>query len=316
MYCRYCGNLLDEEDAFCPKCGKPISKDMVIPSGVTQIDYKEQILCDDDLLESEFEELFVGKNNDYYINKWNKLKSKNSKISWNWAAFFLGPFWFGYRKMYIPVVFIAVIYFLVDFSFYLIQYQFSEETYLFDPIQNLLLFPLTILLSLFGNYYYIKHTNKNIDKLKLQPYNLEQKRTWLKRKGGTSWLGVAITLVIIFLYGIVSAFLLPTNIDQISVVKDGSFYEYPTTTIGEGFNDFFAEHHWEYVSSNSPFDVIRFTGIADQAGKDVEVIIDFVLTDNSFEIHSSKVNGVVISDDEINSLLDMIFTSNESNIVN
>jgi hypothetical protein len=314
MYCRYCGYQLEEQDAYCSKCGKSVSNENINVSDTPQIVLNDH--RDSDLpFDSKLEEVFVGKNYDYYINKWNKLENKKSKISWNWAAFFLGPFWFGYRKMYIPVLFIAVMYFILDLFLYIIQYQFTEETYYFDPIENLLLLPLSIFVSLFGNYYYLKHTDRNIEKVNLQPLNPEQKRTWLKRKGGSSWLGVVFTIAIIFVYGFATAYFLPTNIDQVSFVKDGSFYEYPTTTIGEGFNDFFFEPEWEYVSADSAYDIVRFTGVADQDGVDVEVTIDFILTDESFDIHSATVDGELISEDEIFSLLDVVFNETDSNSI-
>lgn len=35
-----------------------------------------------------------------YISKLMKMKKKNRKLSWNWAAFIFSPFWFFYRKLY------------------------------------------------------------------------------------------------------------------------------------------------------------------------------------------------------------------------
>jgi hypothetical protein len=46
------------------------------------------------------------------------------------------------------------------------------------------------------------------------------------------------------------------------------------------------------------------------------VIIDFVLTDDSFEIHSSNVNGNELSEEEINAMIETIFNPNENDIVN
>jgi hypothetical protein len=311
MYCRYCGNQLETQDIFCSKCGKSISIENASESETPNILLKEQV---ESVVANELElaNSLVGKNYDYYKEKWNKLESKKSKTSWNWAAFFLGPLWFGYRKMYIPMVLIAVCYILLDLFFYLFQYQFSEENYFFDPVQNLLLFPITVILAMFGNYYYLKHTNRNIDKVNLQPFNFEQKRTWLKRKGGTSWLGVVFTILLLFTTGVLSALLLPTNVDQILTVKDGSFYEYPTTTIGDAFNDFFGDPNWEYVSADSPFDIVRFTGVAEEDGEMINVLIDFIITEDSFEIHSAMINGEYISDDDLYSMLDVIFIPNES----
>ncbi|MDR4886256.1 DUF2628 domain-containing protein [Fredinandcohnia sp. QZ13] len=192
------------------------------------------------------------------------------------ATFFLGPFWFGYRKMYIPVILIGILYFLLDLILYLTKYQFTEE-FFFDPLQNIMLFPFSILFALFGNYFYHLHTKKYIDKVNLLPFNVEQKKTWLKNKGGTSWLGVMFTALFLILYGFISAYLLPTNVDQVLKIKDGSFYDCPTVTIGDGFDVFFDEPHWEYISSASVFDIVRFSGIAERGGEPLEVTIDFII---------------------------------------
>src|ERR1700722_16315151 len=43
---------------------------------------------------------FVGPNYQYYSRKWVKAEQKSKKNTWNWAAFFLYPWWAAYRKMY------------------------------------------------------------------------------------------------------------------------------------------------------------------------------------------------------------------------
>lgn len=35
-----------------------------------------------------------------YIEKFRRLAARNKKLGWNWAAFFLSPYWFFYRKLY------------------------------------------------------------------------------------------------------------------------------------------------------------------------------------------------------------------------
>lgn len=318
MYCRYCGHLLKEEDRFCSNCGKSI--DITIEKEQTgyvhlikeESEPRIEILeHTDSSLEGDSEESFVGKNYDYYIGKWDKIETKRNKTSWNWAAFFLGPFWFGYRKMYIPILFFGVAYLIIDLFLYLSQYEYTEENYFYSPIDRAIALPISILLGLLGNYIYLKHTNKYIDKSNLLPLNVEQKKLWLKKKGGTSWLGVLITLCIFLGYGILSSLLFPTNVDQISYVKDGSFYDYPTTTIGDQFEYFFDEPHWEYLNSDSPYDIVRFTGVAEQDGTTVDLTIDFILTDDSFEIHSATVDNEEMTDEEINSLIEAIFSEED-----
>ncbi len=315
MYCRYCGHLLKEEDRFCSKCGKSI--DITIEkeqAGNVQLRKEAEpriknLEHTDSTLEGDLEESFVGKNYDYYIGKWDKIEKKKNKTSWNWAAFFLGPFWFGYRKMYIPILFFAGAYLIIDLFLYLSHYEYTEDLY--SPIDRAMGLPISIILGLLGNYLYLNHTNKVVDKANLLPLNVEQKKLWLKKKGGTSWLGVLLTICIFLGYGILSAFLFPTNIDQISYVKDGSFYDYPTVTIGDQFEYFFDEPHWEYLNTDSQFDIIRFTGIAEQDGSTADFSIDFILTEDSFEVHSATVDNEEMTDKEINNLLYDIFSEED-----
>ena len=111
-------------------------------------------------------------------------------------------------------------------------------------------------------------------------------------------------------YGMVSTFIMPTDIDQISIVKDGSFYDYPTSTVGDGFEAFFEDPSWEYISYDSLYDVVRFTGIADYDSEFVEVEVDFILTEDSFEMQSVKFDQEELSETDADGLLDIVFNNN------
>lgn len=226
------------------------------------------------------------------------IEEKNARVSWNWATFFFGPFWFGYRKMYVPLLFILATYLVVDLFLYVTGTDFW----------NLFIFPLTIILSFFGNYIYLKHTNKHINKANLTLLNNEQKMTYLKRKGGTSWLGVLLTVISLLIYGIITAFIFPTDEDKIMIVKSSSFYDYPTTTVGNAFDDYFSEPEWEYVSG-SAYEIVRFTGYdISEEGNDTEVMMDFIITDDSFEVHSAWIDQNKLTEEDMLSLLDSILS--------
>lgn len=45
-------------------------------------------------------EMLIGKNAEYYVPKFNDMKARNTKSSWNWCAFLFTPYWMIYRKMY------------------------------------------------------------------------------------------------------------------------------------------------------------------------------------------------------------------------
>ncbi|UOE58213.1 DUF2628 domain-containing protein [Cytobacillus oceanisediminis] len=297
MFCTSCGTQLREQDSFCSKCGRSVNPTV----GNTALDIDQEAIgqeSEDFSLEQKLEEAFVGKNYDTYIDRWDRLEEKNGRISWNWATFLFGPFWFGYRKMYVPLLFILVAYLFVD----LILYATGSDLW------NLFIFPLTIILAMFGNYIYLKHTNKHINKANLTPLNNEQKMFYLKRKGGTSWLGVLFTVISLLIYGVLTAFIFPTDEDKIMIVKNGSFYDYPTTTVGNAFEDYFSEPEWEYVSG-SAYDIVRFTGYdLSEEGNDIEVTMDFIITDDSFEAHSAWINQNKLSEDDMLSLLDSLLS--------
>ncbi|MBW3110251.1 DUF2628 domain-containing protein [Bacillus sp. MCCB 382] len=298
MYCDKCGSPLGEDASICSKCGKELNKDHSANKEMDDIDTARAID-----LEEELRISFVHKNVDYYQQKWDKMKQLNKTISWNWVTFFFAPFWFGYRKMYVHVAGIALVYFLMDLVLFLMDDMISLNSGV-----NFFTIPFATVLGLYGNDLYLKHTNRFIDKANIHLTNHEQKMTWLKRKGGTSWLGVFIAAAILIIYTIISMIVFPTNTDQISYVKDGAFYDYPSQTIGEGFEHYFDEREWEYISNDNPNDVVRFSGLVTLDSEDIPVTMDFLLTDDSFEINTVTIDEELISDEEINKFIDTIFT--------
>ncbi|MDU0372763.1 DUF2628 domain-containing protein [Hymenobacter endophyticus] len=54
-------------------------------------------------IEEEYVWNFFGRNAEYYLQTW-RLRQKGKYITFNAAAFFLGLFWFLYRRMYLGSV--------------------------------------------------------------------------------------------------------------------------------------------------------------------------------------------------------------------
>jgi hypothetical protein len=90
----------------------------------------------------------------YYRQTYNAL-STGKKVRWNWGAC-LGIYWLVYRKMYLAGTVLGLIFCLLRL--------FME----LRGINPLLLLPLLASLSmvsgLFGNWFYIRHIHKKIDK--------------------------------------------------------------------------------------------------------------------------------------------------------
>ncbi|ACD66875.1 MAG TPA: DUF2628 domain-containing protein [Sulfurihydrogenibium sp.] len=131
------------------------------------------------MTQQEREELriFVGKNADYYISKWEEISE--NKISWNWAAFFFGLLWFGYRKMY-PHAFGFMI-----FSLILQTIQIKMNT---DPlIIGLTNLAISTFIGMFGNYLYYEYAKSKVQEIKSKIIDEKNLYIELARQGGASY---------------------------------------------------------------------------------------------------------------------------------
>src|SRR5690625_7626073 len=100
---------------------------------------------------------FVDKNQSYYSNKWNKMPKKGKDVSFNLAAFFFTLFWLGYRKMYMNVLYISLLFLGLDIVLYLIVYKY---VYFHDPIHYSVNIGLVVSIRLFEIIMYKIHTDR------------------------------------------------------------------------------------------------------------------------------------------------------------
>ncbi|MDP4098908.1 DUF2628 domain-containing protein [Paenibacillus sp. P96] len=91
--------------------------------------------------------VFTMKN--YFVDS----RHRNAKTHWNWAAFFLTPFWLFYRKMY-----------LLGFV-YLIFTMLVQELIPSSLAVFIINWTVSIFIGLFGNTIYIKHAEKKITRI-------------------------------------------------------------------------------------------------------------------------------------------------------
>jgi hypothetical protein len=121
--------------------------------------------------------IFVGKNADYYISKWEEIAE--NKISWNWATFFFGLLWFGYRKMY-PHAFGFMIFSLV---LQIIQTKMNTDP-LIIGLTNL---AISIFIGMFGNYLYYEYAKSRVQEIKSKITDEKNIYIELARQGGASY---------------------------------------------------------------------------------------------------------------------------------
>lgn len=127
----------------------------------------------------------------YYENKFQKMKSKNTPISFNLWGLIFGEFWFIYRKML-----------LVGFSLLFVHIIALCATFYFDL--NTLAAVVSVAISgfsgLFGNYLYMNYADTCIKKASVMSY--EERQAYYKENGGSSFRilfgAIASILVILF----------------------------------------------------------------------------------------------------------------------
>lgn len=101
-------------------------------------------------------------------------------------------------------------------------------------------------------------------------------------------IGVTAVLVILLLVGIFAG-----ENEYVSVVKNGTFNDYPDVLIGEAVDDFFSNPKWKYFVSDDDFNVVEFTGRCSYDNADVDVLLQFmVYEDDTFELSYFSMNDI------------------------
>lgn len=174
MYCNSCGMELRKDANFCNACGTGVGDSMGSESSVHRN------------LDPAY--VYVRKNQDYYFSKWKK------ENSWNWAAFFLAPFWLGYRKMYRYVFMLYGAFLLTDIFLPLIypnypaswDYSIGTAGYAVIGIK--------------GNDLYKKQTYQMIERIKHQGGSPKDQLHRLEVAGGTNGWGILFAFLILAVY--------------------------------------------------------------------------------------------------------------------
>ena len=142
-------------------------------------------------------ELFIGENAEYYLDKWNSSENPKKKAGWNWAAALCGLLWLGYRKMYNIIMQIVVLFLVFD----------AIKFYLGVDLDSSIGIILAVVLGMLGNSLYYKHMLKEIENINGEFSDSARELQELKKVGGRSWGGVALTIIIISVYVIISGYI-------------------------------------------------------------------------------------------------------------
>ncbi|MBO9703188.1 MAG: DUF2628 domain-containing protein, partial [Sporocytophaga sp.] len=145
----------------------------------------------------EYLKTFFAKNSDYYFDKWKEFK--NGKIiSFKPYAFLFGLIWFLYRKMYREVLLLLLVIFLeVILEEYLLSDVLGMQEGSRKFIDCIAKFFFGLFCGMFGNYLYMKSSERKIINILSRDLSEEEKNRLLGKLGGTSWLALIILALII-----------------------------------------------------------------------------------------------------------------------
>ena len=227
--CKICSAEYPYDKDRCPNCGTP---DMSNISGFVPFDLlggvpKDYVL--DENVTANDAKLFVASNTHRYIPKF-ALLNKSKKASWNWMAFLFPCPWMLSRKMFksgIIVGLLTVITTLFSYPLQLATYnlglntatsyfelinqlsdalpQIKTSIIIFSLLGSLFELTLRIVVAVFGDYIYKKHSLETIKNIKANGEDIGFE--YRKRGGVNIFYFFLATLVLQYLSSFIMMFL-------------------------------------------------------------------------------------------------------------
>ncbi len=178
-FCTRCGRRLAFDAAYCDGCGhaqsaKKAADDVRFVGRKT---YSDEKIND-----------IIGKEKDYYSRKFAELRESDSHICWNWYAC-LGWNWYAYRKMPVEALICFGLWILFGF---------------FDSASFVLRLGLLAVSGALGNYIYMKHIERTIDKIEALPSSMREAS--VKEHSGVSGQFLVAAFLISGLFGVIVPF--------------------------------------------------------------------------------------------------------------
>lgn len=273
MFCPNCGSKIYEEEQFCKYCGAKLNKNIY---NFNNENNNYSIVSDEDLIKA-----YVGDNYE-----------KISNNSFSLPTFFLGIFYFLYRKMYL-------------YSFFLFL-GFIISSILFDNYIYIIEIVISILLSINFSKIYMSFVKKKVNKIKIENGSKDNNELLVlcKKKGGTSIASVLITffsffIIIIFILSFIVFYELfdesSSSSDVEEKIKNNNQlqYEIPEEFVRSNYNsDNFKIYNYTDDNDYCSISISIHDSYFKQTAKDyLKSHINSTDDDNVSDIESLKING-------------------------
>ena len=149
--------------------------DEILTGGVTQVHGR---------IDEESLRAAVGLNSEYYLARWNEIRGKGSRVSWNWAACLANLYWFAWRKMWAPLTLLVIAFLLVGLVGAIVP-ALGQATLLIS-------IGFTFVTGAYGNEIYRRHCERLV--AGTAGLEREEALAGLRRRGGTSAAALAVMI--------------------------------------------------------------------------------------------------------------------------
>lgn len=169
---------------------------------------------------------YVGPSSIYYMMQFFRMQETRRKAVISFSAFFLGPFYFFYRKMWKQGVLFALLDFIVTLPSLLYLMAVSGAEWMVGmPFLRLiptamqvcyvLNFIQMVIRGLFAVYWYKKESERRIHRVYDRCPEGPQRSNALAATGGTSWAAVFIYLGVYIAAGVLGSFLMGPDLNAV-----------------------------------------------------------------------------------------------------
>lgn len=185
MKCPKCGAQNPDEAIYCQNCGAPLEENaqQSQPGGFSAAPENGGVYGG---LTAD-EAALIGVKQDFYADKFSKMRTTGNKCSWNWCAFLVFPCWAIYRKLYKE----SIIYLIAANAINMV---------LGDAYPGLV---ISLVAGLFGNWLYMRAISSHAVTAAGMPEM--EKQAYIQKFGGVSTKNVWILIGVLVLISIVTS---------------------------------------------------------------------------------------------------------------
>jgi hypothetical protein len=136
---------------------------------------------------------FVGLRNAYYWRNWQRATGGSLRAGFNWAAFFLSFGWMLNRKMYRETLVGFAILLAVGVLQGLAAYTTGMNLNALGRVEDI---AVAVTMGMLGNGLYLRRARRIIADVRAREPDPERREALLRARGGRSWLGILIAVVL------------------------------------------------------------------------------------------------------------------------